>query len=46
MLYIRFYNKTNTISLDGLAEGIYFLILENKNLKNIYKKFTKQNNKL
>ena len=32
-----FYDKTNTISLDGLAEGVYFLIVENKNLKNIYK---------
>ena len=31
------HDKTHTISLDGLAEGIYFLILENKNFQNIYK---------
>ena len=31
------HDKTHTLSLDGLAEGIYFLILENKNFQNIYK---------
>ena len=31
------YKNTHTISLEGLAEGIYFLILENKNYQNIYK---------
>jgi hypothetical protein len=29
--------QTNHISLEGLAEGIYFLFLENQNFKNIYK---------
>ena len=29
--------KTYNMSLEGLAEGIYFLFLENKNFKNIYK---------
>jgi len=31
------HEKTYNISLEGLAEGIYFLFLENKNFKNIYK---------
>ena len=31
------YEKTNHISLEGLAEGVYFLFLEGKNFKNIYK---------
>lgn len=31
------HDKKNNISLEGLAEGIYFLCLENKNFKNIYK---------
>ena len=31
------YEQTHNISLEGLAEGIYFLFLENKNFKNIYK---------
>jgi hypothetical protein len=31
------YDKTHTISLDGLAEGVYFLIVENKHCQNIYK---------
>lgn len=31
------YDKKHSISLQGLAEGIYFLLLENKNFKNIYK---------
>ena len=29
-------SKNYNISLDGLSEGIYFLLLENKNFKNIY----------
>jgi len=29
-------SKNYNISLEGLAEGIYFLLLENKNFKNIY----------
>ena len=36
-IILSFYDKTNTISLDGLAEGVYFLIVENNYLKNIYK---------
>ena len=31
------FKNTHTISLEGLAEGVYFLILENKNYQNIYK---------
>ena len=30
------YSKNHSISLEGLAEGVYFLLLENKNFKNIY----------